>query len=117
MALFVSMFAFFAVAGGTRNVEAGCGDHLRHSHVGMFSDSTIPVTPNTACEGGNCRSAPMLPPFEPLRIVVSLKQSLNFQPADLDANASKSRIFELHDDALPSSSPLEVLTPPPIAAA
>jgi len=117
MALFVSMFAFLAVAGDARSAEASCGDYLKHSRVGMLSDLTTAPASHPACKGGNCRAAPTTPPVEPTPIVISLKQPPEFRLADADADTSKSRIFELHDDVLPLSSPVEVLTPPPIFAA
>ena len=118
MALYVSVFVFFAVGAGVGQVKAaGCGDYLHHSAKRVFSDPSKDSQPTPGCKGGNCRSAPSLPPVEPSRVVVSHKQTLGFRPAEADFTCSKSHSIEFFDDILPLSATLEVITPPPIFAA
>ena len=122
MALYVSAFVFFAVASGVRNADASCGDYLKHARNGAFSDAKMNSTENStenshsvpACNGGNCRSAPTLPPIEPARIVLPQRQPADFQVLDGSFSLQKSPNFEFADDDLPSSVTLEVSTPPPI---
>lgn len=115
LALSVSMFVYFAFAVGVGQAEAGCGDYLHHAAKKVFSDPATdsPSVPN--CRGGNCHSAPTVPPVEPSRIVVSFKQYLDFRISFVNVDGDKFRAFELSDDLLPSSASIEVLTPPPIA--
>ncbi len=116
MALCVSMFVYFACAVGVSRAEAGCGDYLHHAVKKVFSDPSTDSPSVPLCRGGNCHSAPSVPPVEPSRIVVSFKQYLDFRFSFVDVDGDKFRAFELSDDLLPSSASLEVLTPPPIAA-
>ena len=117
MALYVTVFVVFAVGSGVAKVQASCGDYLAHSGLSSkkaLSDLTHESLPVPGCKGGNCRSAPLLPPVEPSRIVIPQWQPLDFQPTDTSSNSLKSRMREFFDDALPSSAMLEVTTPPPI---
>ncbi len=117
MALYVSVFFVFAVGSGVQNVQASCGDYLAHSRLSSnkaLTDLTHESLPVPGCKGGNCRSAPSLPPVEPSRIVFPQWQPLDFQSTDTSFNSLKSRLLEFFDDALPSSAMLEVTTPPPI---
>ena len=115
MALCVSMFVYFVCAVGVGRAEAGCGDYLHHAVKKVFSDPSTDSPSVPLCRGGNCHSAPSVPPVEPSRIVVSFKQYLDFRFSFVDVDGDKFRAFELSDDLLPSSASLEVLTPPPIA--
>ena len=115
-ALCVSMFVYFACVVGIGRAEAGCGDCLQHAAKKVFSDPSTESPSVPLCKGGNCHSAPSVPPVEPSRIVVSYKQYLDFRVSLVDVDGDKFRAFELSDDLLPSSTSLEVLTPPPIAA-
>ncbi len=116
MALCVSMFVYFAFAVGVGRAEAGCGDYLHHAVKKVFSDPATDSPAVPLCKGGNCHSAPVVPPVEPSRMVVSFKQYLDFRVSFADVDGDKFRAFELSDDHLPSSASIEVLTPPPIAS-
>ena len=115
--VFVSAFVVFAIGSGVQIADGSCGDYLNHarsSRSGVFSDMGTDSTPMPVCQGGNCRSAPSLPPVEPSRIVLPPKQPSDFQPTLTSLNSTEVRSLESVDDALPSSATLEVLTPPPI---
>jgi hypothetical protein len=120
MALCVSMFVYFAFVVSSGQAEAsGCGDYLHHTLKRVFSDSTNDPQdsqPLPTCKGGNCRSAPSLPPVEQTRIVVTHKQPFVLRTTEDDDSVSKSQGLELFDEVLPLSATLEVLTPPPIFA-
>jgi hypothetical protein len=116
MALCVSMFVYFACAVGVGRADAGCGDYLHHAGKRVFSDPATDSPSVPLCRGGNCHSAPTVPPVEPSRMVISYKHYLDFRVSMVDVDRDKFRGFELSDDILPSSTTLEVLTPPPIAA-
>jgi len=117
MTLSVFFFVSFVFTVDVGQAEAGCGDYLNHTVKRVLSDTTPNSQPEPFCSGGNCRSAPNLPPAEPSRIVAAQKQQLGFRPAENDKIASKSQPLEFFDDVLPSCATLEVLTPPPIFAA
>jgi len=120
MGIYVSIFVVFAVGSGAHNVQASCGDYLAHSGLSSKNalyDLTHGSLPVPDCKGGNCRSAPSLPPVEPSRIALPQRQPLDFQPTDISFNLLTSRILEFFDDVLPSSATLEVTTPPPILIA
>ena len=85
MALYVFVFVVFAVGSGEQKVQASCGDYLTHSRLRSnkaLSEWTHESLPVPSCKGGNCRSAPSLPPVEPSRIVFPQWQPLDFQSAD-----------------------------------
>ncbi len=114
IALYVSVFVAFAIGIGGQSVRGSCGDYLEHSRLSPKMGLTHDSLPVPGCKGGNCRSAPTLPPVEPSRIIVPQRHHLNFQPTDTSSDSLKLRKLEFFDDALPSSPTLEVTTPPPI---
>lgn len=121
LALTVSVFVIFAIAGGVQSAYGSCGDYLNHARSGkiaIFSDmenNSVPLpVPVSVCQGGNCQSAPSQPPIEPSRIVLLRRQPSDFQPLLKSLNSPEVRDFESIDEVLPSSATLEVLTPPPI---
>ena len=117
MALYVSAFVVFAIGNGIRNAEGSCGDYLNHtrsSNNAVFSDLGNDSLPMTVCKNGNCRSAPLIPPAEPSRVVLIRRQPAEFPPILTSLNSPEVRIFEFFDEDLPSSAVLEVLAPPPI---
>jgi hypothetical protein len=114
IALYVSVFFAFAIGIGGQNVRGSCGDYLEHSRLSSKKDLTHDSLPGPGCKGGNCRSAPSMPPVEPSRVTVPQRHHLNFRPTDTSSNSLKLRKLEFFDDALPSSATLEVTTPPPI---
>ena len=115
--VFVSAFVVFAIGSDVQIADGSCGDYLNHarsSRSAVFSDMGTDSMPMPVCQGGNCRSAPSLPPVEPSRIVLPPRQPSDFQPTLTSLNSTEVRSLESVDDALPSSATLEVLTPPPI---
>ena len=116
MALFVSAFVVFTIGNGVRNADGSCGEYLNHARSSkntIFSDIGNDSLPMPVCQGGNCRSAPSLPPAEPSSVVPIRRQPSDFTPILTSLNSSEVRIFEFFDEELPSSVTLEVLTPPP----
>jgi len=114
MTFYVFVFAVFGIGSGLRNVQASCGDYLEHSRLSSKDSLTHDSLPVTSCKGGNCRSAPSLPPVEPPHTVFPHRQPFDFEPTDKSSDSLKSRMLDFFDDALPSSAMLEVTTPPPI---
>jgi len=112
--LYVSVFVVFGIGSGLQNVRASCGDYLEHSRLSSKDSLTRESLPLSRCKGGNCRSAPSLPPVESSRIVFPHRQPLDFKPTDKSSDSLKTRMLEFFDDVLPSSATLEVATPPPI---
>ncbi len=114
---FVSAFVVFAIGSGVQIADGSCGDYLDHTRSNrnaVFSDMGTDSLPMQVCQGGNCRSAPSLPPVEPSRIVLPPRQPSDFQPSLTSLNSAEVRSLESVDEALPWSTTLEVLTPPPI---
>lgn len=117
MALYVSAFVVFAIGNGVRNAEGSCGDYLNHTRASskaISSEMGNDSLPTPVCQGGNCRSAPSLPPVEPAGVVVIRRQPSDFHPLLPSLNSPEVRVFEFCDEDLPSSVTLKVLTPPPI---
>jgi len=114
LALYVSVIVFFSVGSGASIGHASCGDYLQHARLSSKKDLLQQSSPAPICRGGSCRSAPSWPPVEPARVVVSERQPLDFQQTDTCFDSLKLRSLEFFDDELPSSTTLEVTTPPPI---
>ena len=125
--------AFFACSlvfwlfglGLTNQVQASCGDYLKHSASMRQMDSVdfstngvgdSPV-PACGCKNGSCKSAPPSLPTEPTRLLV-LRKQLNPLAISICVNGDSPRgILLTSNEFMPAQPSLDTLVPPPRVAA
>ncbi len=121
---FVFVFWFVSLSFSSKAV-ASCGDYLRHSAVsgssqlreklGPVSDNSS--TPATRCKNGSCRGMPLTAPTEPSRVVVLRQQPNHLRLSSFTHVCVLSGFMTVLDDCMPIEPSLDLLDPPPRAAA
>ncbi len=132
-AVIACIFVFWLMGAGlTSKATAGCGDYLHHENapkvwssqaVGQLNDKQGSASdddsspPSSRCKNGSCKSAPLSLPSEPSRIVAPKQQPNHFLISSLTHACGLTGMMTNSDDDSPVQPSLDLLDPPPRAAA